>query len=169
MQREAANLRFAMAPRTPRHEEIMRGVLARFSVDVISLEGRLYELMKHADLALVTSGSTTLELAWFGTPMVILYRLNRLSHMISRLGMRTKHIGLVNVLAGREIVPDLLLNADRPELVSRKALRILEDPRHYEATVQALHEVCESLESGGAAARAARAILEMAREVRGWR
>ncbi|MYI99074.1 MAG: lipid-A-disaccharide synthase, partial [Gemmatimonadetes bacterium] len=82
------------------------------------VEGSTYEVMNHADLLLVTSGTATLESACFGTPLLVLYRMSRMSWWIARRLVSIPDIGLVNVVAGRRIAPEFLQDAVEPESLS---------------------------------------------------
>ena len=72
------------------------------------VENATHEAMKYADLAIVTSGTATLETACFETPMIVVYRTSWLTYLIARALVRVKNIGLVNIVAGKTIVPELI-------------------------------------------------------------
>ena len=117
--------------------------------------------MAGADLALVASGTATLEAACFGVPMVVLYRLSRVSYTLARRLVRgVSHISLPNIVAGREIVPEFIQDArhaggDR----RRRARDLLEDDVARAAQRAALLEVRARLGEAGATVRAAHAVL----------
>jgi len=124
------------------------------------LRGEAYRVMAAADLLLVTSGTATLEAACYGTPMVVLYRLSRLSYALARLLVRgVSHISLPNILAGRAVVPELIQDRASPDLLAAAALRLLEDETARAAQRAALLDVRARLGEPGAGQRAARAVL----------
>lgn len=134
--------------------------LQRGRVEVRVVTGETYRVMAGADLLLAASGTATLEAAWFGTPMVVLYRVSRLSYLIGRLLVRgVTHISLPNIIAGRGVVPELIQHAATPVALAGEGLALLEDPAARAAQLGGLQEVRARLGQPGAAERAARAIL----------
>jgi lipid-A-disaccharide synthase len=122
--------------------------------------GEAYRVMAAADLLLVASGTATLEAACYGTPMVVLYKLSGLSHAVARLLVRgVSHISLPNIVADREIVPELIQERATPGAVGNAALGLLEDDVARAAQRAALLEVRVRLGEVGAGLRAARAVL----------
>jgi len=116
-------------------------------------------------LALCASGTATLEVGLLGTPMVVLYRLARWSYLLARMLVRLPNFAMVNLVLGREVVPELLQGEAEPERIAAEALRLLGD-REARARVRAgLAELRPRLGEGGASARAARQVAEvLARE-----
>jgi lipid-A-disaccharide synthase len=76
--------------------------------DIIIAENSTYDIMRYADLLWVCSGTATLESALNGTPMIVLYKVGKLTEMIGKCVVKTKYIGLPNVIEGKEIIPELL-------------------------------------------------------------
>ncbi len=124
------------------------------------LPGAAYRVMAASDLLLVASGTATLEAACYGTPMVVLYRLSSVSHAVARLLVRgVSHISLPNIVAGREIVPELIQRRATPGAVAAAALALLEDDVARATQRAGLLEVRVRLGEAGAGLRAARAVL----------
>ena len=124
------------------------------------LPGEAYRVMAAADLLLVASGTATLEAACYGTPMVVLYRLSAVSHALARRLVRgVSHISLPNIVAGREIVRELIQGEATPDAVAGAALELLENDVARAAQRAALLEVRARLGEAGAGLRAARAVL----------
>jgi lipid-A-disaccharide synthase len=124
--------------------------------------GRTYAVMRAADLLLVTSGTATLEAAMLGTPMVVCYRLSRLSELLFKPLVRVPWISLANITLGRAVVPELYQRALTGEALGREALRLLDSPAALAAQREAFHELTEVLGSGGVGARAAQQVLHLA-------
>ncbi len=116
-----------------------------------------------AELALVCSGTATLEVALLGTPSVIVYRVSPLSWWIGRRMTRIAHLGLPNLIAGRGIVPELLQDDLSVEALVREAERVLADADAQRAE---LREMRRALGPTGAAERAAEAVLALVRAPR---
>jgi lipid-A-disaccharide synthase len=127
-----------------------------------------FGVIADSHLALCASGTATLEVGLLGTPMVVLYRLARWSYLLARLLVRLPNFALVNLVLGREVVPELLQGEAEPERIGAEALRLLGD-RQARARVRAgLAELRPRLGEGGASARAARQVAEvLARARRG--
>jgi len=122
-----------------------------------------HAVMRAADVALVTSGTATLETALLGTPMVVCYRLSRLSGVLARLLIRVPWISLTNLVLGREVVPELHLAAVTPERLAEETLRLLGDPAAREAQRRAFRDLASQLGEPGVGARAAHLVLAEAR------
>jgi lipid-A-disaccharide synthase len=112
-------------------------------------------------LALCASGTATLEVGLLGTPMIVLYRLARWSYLLARLLVRLPNFAMVNLVLGREVVPELLQGEAEPERIGAEALRLLGDPQARARMRAGLAELRPRLGEGGASARAARAVAEV--------
>ncbi len=112
-----------------------------------------------AALALVASGTATVETALLGTPMVVVYRLSPLTYAIGRPLVRVPHFAMVNLIAGRRVVPELIQRDFTPESVCREALRLLGDDGA--PMREALRDVRRRLGAAGASARAASLVRDL--------
>ncbi len=119
----------------------------------------MHPLLASADLAFVASGTATLEAALCGTPMVVVYRTSRVSHGIARALVRLRWISLVNIVAGEEVVPELVQERLTADELEREGLAILESPARAAAMKSGLARVAEALGPPGASVRAAEAVL----------
>lgn len=117
------------------------------------------EVMAVSDLLLVASGTATLQAAVIGTPMVIVYRLPWLTYWIARCLVTVDCIGLVNIVAGRRIVPELIQHEAIPERLYEEAARLLRDRAACDEMRAALRAVRQSLGEAGASRRAAELVL----------
>ena len=124
---------------------------------------RTYEVMAAADTLLVASGTATLEAALLGAPMVICYRVSRLTELIARALTRVRWIGLPNLVSGRAIVPELVQGEVTGARLAQEAGRLLEDPVAATAQRAAFKELRARLGEPGVGRRAARAVLDTAR------
>lgn len=121
---------------------------------VVLMEGRSYALRAYADAALVCSGTATLETALLGTPFAILYKLNPLTYQLARRLVKVPHFGLSNVVAGREVSPELLQHEVNPGRLGRELERLLEAEESGRLRRE-LMEVRKHLGEPGAADRVA--------------
>ena len=129
------------------------------------LKGQTYEAVQASDLALVASGTATLETAILGTPMIIVYQTNWFTSLISRFVIQAPHIGLPNVLMGEKIVPEFIRRQFNPEMVARESLEILADPARQQLIRENLQKVRVILGEKGASIRIADHIVEKYGEV----
>ena len=136
--------------------DFVRGYLQ--GAPVVLVEGRTYAARAYADAALVASGTATLETALLGTPFAIVYRLNALTYQIAKRIVKVPHFGLANVVARREVAPELLQDEVNPERLSRELTRLL-DPDEARRLRAGLAEVRGHLGEPGAAARVAEDLL----------
>jgi lipid-A-disaccharide synthase len=131
-------------------------------VPVPVIDSDLYNLIAASDIALVTSGTATLECALLECPMVIVYRLSPVTFALGRLLVRgVSHVGMPNIVAGRAVVPELLQAEASGPRIAAEAQAILEDPARQGAIRASLRDVRSALGRGGAAMRAAAIAAEM--------
>jgi len=140
-------------------EEAVRPYLATHAtLDVTLVPGRADEAVGASDVALVKSGTSTLETALMQRPMVVVYRMAWLSYLVGRLFVRMAHFALVNILAGRTVVPELLQGEASPARMADEAERLLSDPAARDAQVRGLVEVRRTLGEPGAPRRVAEEV-----------
>lgn len=122
-----------------------------------------------AGAALTKSGTSTLELALAGVPMAVTYRVNPLSAALARRLIRVPHVAMVNLLAGRAVVPELLQEDCTAEKLSETARRLLYDPAVAGAQREAFRSVLAGLRPPGAlpSCAAAREVLDVLDQARG--
>ncbi len=127
------------------------------------VSGRTYEVMAAADTLLIASGTATLEAALLGAPMVICYRVSRLTELLARALTRVRWIGLPNLVSGRAVVPELIQGEVTGARLAEEAARLLEDPVAATAQRAAFKDLRARLGEPGVGLRAARAVLDTAR------
>jgi lipid-A-disaccharide synthase len=144
---------------------IERGLVAQHlaggpPVEIVA--NQTHDVIRAADLALVTSGTVTLEAALLGTPMVVCYRLSLASELMVRLLIRVPWVSLANLILGRAVVPELYRQATIDRYLAREALRLLTDPGARETQRQAFSELAGQLGEPGVGTRVARLVLAQA-------
>ena len=125
---------------------------------VTLVEGRTYAARAYADAALVASGTATLETALLGTPFAIVYKLNALTYQMARRIVKVPHFGLANVVAGREVAPELLQDEVNAERLGVELSRLLEPDTARRVRAE-LGQVRGHLGEPGAAGRVAEDLL----------
>jgi len=126
------------------------------------IRGGSFEAFRAADAAMCKSGTTTLEAAVAGCPLVVAYRASAVSYAIARRVVKIPYIGLVNVVAGREVAPEFVQDALDPPRVATELTRLLTDASYADTQRAALAGVRAKLGTPGAAGRVARMISELA-------
>ncbi|MCI0707532.1 MAG: lipid-A-disaccharide synthase [Ignavibacteriae bacterium] len=126
------------------------------------IKGATYDVMSHSDVALVTSGTATLETACLGTPLIVVYKTSWITYLIGRLFVRIKNIGLVNIVAGKQIAPEYIQHEATSANLAREALRLLNDKQAADAMRAELGKIKGMLGEHGAAQKVAERILQMA-------
>lgn len=127
------------------------------------VDGATDAVLANADLAVTASGTATVQTALHGCPMVIVYRLSPLTYRLGVRFVKVDTYGMVNLVAGRLVAPELMQDQCTPENIVTEVERVLQDPAHAAATRLALEEVRQKLGGPGASRRAADAVLRVAR------
>jgi lipid-A-disaccharide synthase len=122
--------------------------------------GQAAETMQRSAAGVVTSGTATLEAAFFRLPFVLVYKVATMTYLVGKMLIRVPHLGMPNVLARREIVPEFIQRKARPEAIAAAVLRLLEDPARRAEMLRDFDEVIGKLGPGGASENAARVILQ---------
>ena len=125
------------------------------------ISGQSYEALTAAHLAVVASGTATVEAALAGTPTVIVYRVSPLTFRVARSLVRVDHMGMANLLAGERLFPELLQDDFTPARLAQEVLDLIGDRERLAAIFQGLARVITRLQGPGASARAAQVALEL--------
>ena len=161
----APSVQFLVARAPHLHNELFEPLSqwsARATPPVV-LEGASDDVLAAADVALVASGTATVQAALHNCPMVVVYRLAPLTYRLGKPFVRVQTYAMANLIAGRRVVPELIQEAFTPAAAATNALRVLTDPA-YAANVRAdLMEVRQRLGGDGASRRAAEAVIAAAR------
>ena len=128
---------------------------AKPGVSVTRVEGATYDALSVADCAIVASGTATVEAALLGTPMVVVYRVSPTSAFVLKRMVRSPFIAMVNLIAGRRVVPELIQDQFTSESVVEEVRKLLELPAASDEMKAGLAEVRTKLGPGGAIERAA--------------
>ncbi len=128
------------------------------------VEGKTCDCLNAADFSLVCSGTATLEAAIIQKPFVIVYKMNALNYLLYRPQVKIPYIGIVNIIAGRKIVPEYIQYAARPQIIAGYAAGLLRDPGKINDFRSDLSSLKRMLGEPGASARAARLILDFLKQ-----
>ncbi|MDH4185767.1 MAG: lipid-A-disaccharide synthase [Nitrospira sp.] len=154
---------FVLAQASSIDDTLMQSLLQQSPVPVHVVHDRSSEVMALSDVLWIASGTATLQAAVVGTPMVLLYKTTPVTYRLARWLINVKWIGLVNLVAGRSVVPELIQEEATAERLCQEVLRLLRDPAAYRDMQEALVQVRQSLGTPGASRRAAEVALSECR------
>jgi lipid-A-disaccharide synthase len=146
-------------------EAFVRQFTDRAKVEIQLIRRNTYEILNRCDVAMVTSGTATLETAVMGVPMVIVYRLSPVTFWIAKRVVKVPYIGLVNLVAGDEVAPELIQGELTPDRLAREALVLLENTQLRADVIRKLKGIREKLGQGGASDKTAGIALEMMKPI----
>lgn len=129
------------------------------SADIVVREGVTREILSASRVAVVASGTATVETALTGTPMVVVYRLSRLTYALGKPLVNLPNYAMVNLIAGRTVVPELIQTDFTPERVAAETLSLLDDGAPRAEMLRGLDEVRAKLGPGGATVQAADQLM----------
>jgi lipid-A-disaccharide synthase len=153
----------ARAPHVPRELLAPVETLQAQGAPCVVVDGDADSVLASADVALVASGTITVQAALQGCPMVVVYRLSPLTYRLGKPFVHVQTYAMANLVAGRTVVPELIQDAFTPRAVAEEALHVLTDPAHAKYVRAELSEVRAKLGHPGASRRAATAVLAIAR------
>ena len=149
---------------TPTTRRAVEAILARLPRKPATLavsDGQSRHILRQAEAAVVKSGTSTLEASLLLCPCTVVYQVSSATYAIARrLVKGLKHVGLVNILAGREVCRELIQGAMTPEAIEAEMRRILDDAAYRAAMLDGMREVNARVGLPGATARAAAVVLE---------
>ena len=152
----------------PRAHTIDRSELEEFidvhKVPVTITEDHTYDLMQICDVCLAASGTATLETAMMELPTVLLYRVSPITYGIGKMVVNVTHVGLPNIVAGKEVIPELLQDAVTPDAIVSLVEPLLSDVDKNEAMRSELREVRHKLGEPGAVKRVAHLVYNLGKE-----
>ena len=159
MQKVHPEIRFITPCTNEKRAAQIRKLAGNFPLEIRI--GGMYDVLSCARFCLVASGTATLETALFNTPMLILYRISAASYWLARLLVHIKYIGIVNILADREVVPEFIQQDVSTKKILPKALALFEDTPEREKMLADFEVVRNILGDGGASKNAAEEILRL--------
>jgi lipid-A-disaccharide synthase len=140
---------------------LVEDILRQFPVQVNVIRDDIYDAIAISDVAIVASGTATLETALMETPMVVVYKVSAFSYTIGRRFIHVDHISLANIIAGRTIVPELIQDDANPERIAAEVRELLVRRGKAREMKIALAEIREKLGAPGASQRTASIAWEM--------
>ena len=155
-------LRFEVAAASPALRQTIQAMLSEHGGEGLNMHiqvGNAAELMQRAAVGVVASGSATLEAAYFRMPFVLIYKVAWLTYIAAKIVVRVEHIGMPNLLAGKEIVPEFIQHRTNPDKIGEAILSLLDHPAKRDHMIQEFDRITTTLGHDGASQSAAREIL----------
>lgn len=128
--------------------------------NVSFVEGETYDLLNNADAAIVTSGTATLETALFKVPQVVVYKTSGLEYAIASSLVKVQFISLVNLIAGKEVIRELIQDKATKEILNAELMRLLNDQLYYSNIKSEYEKLYHQLDTGSASENTARLMTE---------
>lgn len=154
-------IKFLLSKSQTVDRKIYEDALKKINLPVMLIKDGAYDIISASDFVLAISGTITLETAILEKPMAIIYKLPLLEYILARPLLRLKNIGLVNIVAGRQIVPEFIQFKARPKIIADALLEILRNKQKCDEIKNNLAAVKTSLYPSGASQKAAESILSI--------
>ena len=161
LKREIPDAQFVLPLADTLDETIITEYISGADVQIKIISGHTYDVITCCDLVLVASGTATLETALLGVPMIVIYKISALSYFIGNLIIDVKNISLVNIIAGKTVVPELIQSEASGAQIAAEALSILKNRNKRQEMINGLQSIRSRLGEPGAARRAAQIAIDM--------
>jgi lipid-A-disaccharide synthase len=158
---QVPNAQFVVARAAGLDDRLFEGISRGSDLALAIVEGETDAVLASADVALTASGTATVQTALHDVPMVVVYRLSPLTYQLGRRLVTVDMIGMVNLIAGEKIVPELIQHRFTPQAAATEALSLLTDASRRAKVRDGLARVRAKLGGPGASRRAAEAILKI--------
>lgn len=159
MKKKKPDLQFVLPCASTIDTEEVNNIIGSYPLKVTIVEDQTYEVINFADLVIASSGTATLESAYLGKPLIVIYRVSFVSFLIVKFLIKVRNVAMVNIIAGKKIVPEFLQFSARPSIIAGEAIKLLEDNTYRLDMLRELERAKNALGSHGASDRAANAIL----------
>jgi len=153
-------IRFEASAASEAAREFMRQLATGAGFSEMQVEVKqAWNLMQRASIGMVASGTATLEASYFLLPFVLIYKVSWFTYLPGRLLIRVNHLGMPNILAGKEIIPEFIQHEAVPEKIADSVWNLYRDPLRRAAMVKEMAAVCKLLGEKGGGRRAAELVL----------
>lgn len=136
----------------------LENIIKTAGIAVKVVDDELYQVRRHLTLAYVASGTATLEMAYLGVPMLIMYKVNNLSYQLAKRLVKIPYIGLANIVSGQKVAPEFIQDAVDADSIAAQTEKYLNNPAELKAIKDKLLYIKDKLGSPGASGRAAQEI-----------
>jgi lipid-A-disaccharide synthase len=160
LRKSKPNLRFEVAAASNELAAAMEKMLGSQDRDLLRIAiEQTADIMQHAFVGIVASGSATLEAAYFRMPFVLIYKVSWITYLAGRLLVNVKYLGMPNVLADKEIIPEFIQHRAQPRDIASAVEQLINDQSVRKQMISEFDQIAAQLGESGASERAAKAIL----------
>lgn len=159
IKQEFPEIQFVLPLAKTVEEDEVENLIRKSGLEIIIIKGFPYDAMSISDLLIAASGSVTLEAAILKKPMIIIYKLNCITYLLARMVTHISIIGLVNIVAGKDVVPELHQDKASSENVASWVLKALKDKKYYNQVKEELAKIEPLLGKKGASQNTAQSII----------
>ncbi len=161
IRRRLPTVRFVVSCAQSINEDLISGIIGHYAsrLAIETIKGPVVEVFKQSQLLVAASGTVTLEAALFGVPTVIVYKVSPLSYWLGKRLIKVKHIGIVNLIVQKELLPELIQDDASPQRIADTATRMVNDQERLRQIKEELLRVKDLLGGAGASDRVARIAL----------
>jgi lipid-A-disaccharide synthase len=155
--------RFVVSCAQSVNEDEVHGIVSQYAstLDIKTVKGAVDQVFKQSQLLVAASGTVTLEAALYGIPTIIIYKVSPLSYWLGKRLIKVKHIGIVNLIAQKEVLPELVQDDASPPAIARTAVAMIDDPEQLREIKKELVGIRNLLGGAGASDRVARIALNL--------
>ncbi len=145
------------------NEKDVQRIISQYAstLDIETIKGSVDRVFKQSQLLVAASGTVTLEAALHGIPTIIIYKVSPLSYWLGKRLIKVKHIGIVNLIAQKELLPELVQDDASPQAIARTATAMINDPQRLRQMKKELVGIRDLLGGAGASDRVARIALNL--------
>lgn len=164
LSRRRSDIQFILPVASTLSEDDIQQRIAPYGLEVILVKGRSHETIQVCDAIITVSGTVTLEIALFGIPQVVINKVNWLTYYIVKPMLKIPYIALCNIVAGRQVVPELIQGDATPVKIIHEIERYLDEATHWAKTREELLTIRSRLGSGGGIDRISDLLLKMLKD-----
>jgi lipid-A-disaccharide synthase len=164
MRQTLPSAQFLVSCSNEQHLELIHEITKAFNIPYKVLVGNVHEVIKASALCIAGAGTVTLQVAYFHKPMIIVYKIAPFAYFIAKPFFITPYIGLVNKLADRMIVPEILLYKNAPEWITKHSLPLLTDTTKRASCIHDLSLLMEKIAKPGASEHVAEEVLNVLKD-----
>jgi lipid-A-disaccharide synthase len=167
LKKDQPEIQFVLPVASSLSPELFQEKLAGQDLDVTLVQESIYDTAAACDAIVTVSGTVTLQIALTATPMAIVYKMNPLTFAIGKRLVKVPHIGLANIVAGREVVREFIQDQATPQAIGAEIKQILEDENYSRAIREGLAGIQQKMGEPGCSEKVARMASEMSRGLDG--
>lgn len=161
IQQTIPSVKFLVSCSDEQHLDLVQTITRESGVNCKIMVGNVHEVIKASDLCIAGAGTITLQIAYYLKPMIIVYKISPFAYFIARPFLITPYIGLVNTLAQKMIVPELLMYRKNYAWLASQAIQLLNDPQKRLACIHELSLLMDKMGKPGASEHAAEEVLKL--------